>query len=310
MSDNALKKLTPQMITDEYLHGRNGRNLTVDADYYMKTAGRFASPSQIKILDVFFNHWMHKDSTNIPAGEYTKEQMQKILKLENIPENSHKFHQAMYADNKDDRIERAYIWGTTSIKISNNARFVIEPNGNRYLKNFALVPMEENFDFQGNWLSNIANQLFLQNAVDPNNQGKTVFIKFYNGNIKLHDFTYQDYIKSQSKYKHQTLPLEKINPIEIKQFLDSLSSITHTKTSSNEINKPIPLLVDEKDESYQYIKSKLALNSEFNQLDMQNQDKLVRQEIENHNKEIFAQAKEQAMELMKNQQSQIQSRTL
>ena len=177
------KHLTAQQVTHEYLYGKDNRNITIDKMAYMQGPGRFANPSQIKIIEAFMNPWMHPISNEIPPGEYTKDQMRKIMGMPNFPENTHSYHQAWYSDHISDRMERTYIWGTTQIKINDEAKFIVESNGNRYIKNFALEPMKDNFDFQGNWLSNLANG-YLESKLDPHRIGKTVQLIFF---LKMFD---------------------------------------------------------------------------------------------------------------------------
>jgi len=59
-----------------------------------------------------------------------------------------------YDDGRDDWMERAYIWNTTAFKIVDDVRFVVEPNGNRYIENYGIREFVnsntfENFDLVG-----------------------------------------------------------------------------------------------------------------------------------------------------------------
>ncbi|VEI58132.1 Uncharacterised protein [Pasteurella multocida] len=109
---------------------------------------------------------------------------------------------AFYDDGQDDLLERAYIWNTTSFKITDEAIFVVEKNGNRYIKNFAIEPhKKENFDFKGGFWSNLAN-LTLEPQIDPSGIGKQVIIKFIGEVEKKAKFTKADFIAEEDRKNH------------------------------------------------------------------------------------------------------------
>jgi hypothetical protein len=73
---------------------------------------------------------------------------------------------------------RTYIWNTVEFKIAPEARFVIEPDGRKYIENFALIPRDDDFDFvSSNPLTELGN-LVLGDDVDPSMIGQRVNLIF------------------------------------------------------------------------------------------------------------------------------------
>ena len=177
-----------------------------------------------------------------------------------------------YNDGQDDVLERAYIWNTTAFKISNDAVFVIDKNGNRHIENFAIVPHSdrpdtrnrespyglEDFDFEGGGLSNIINP-YLKRNIDPSEIGKTVEIEFINKiNVKPEysgekGFTYDDFLAEENKKNHFN-PLTGLNTYirsRFSELIDRLWKAGSTKQLYN--GKPIIYGSLEKDEKGNYL---------------------------------------------------------
>lgn len=207
--------LTAEKVTNLFLYGKetvpdnlvdgtlirpkdlqNKVRTTVDMNEYMTTGpGRFASPASFEVIKQFF-------SSLLAPGVYTKQELFDKFGLDTIELRSVSIHQALYDDGKDDYVERAYIWATTAFQIHEDARFVVEATGNRYISNFGIVPYSNNnntesFDFMGSRLSNLANS-FLEPRIDPSKIGREVIISFGNPRTLAAQFTYQDYVDSAS----------------------------------------------------------------------------------------------------------------
>ena len=113
----------------------------VNINEYIAGPGRFVTPGAFTIVERFFDPWFYADSAALGQKEadadgrirYTKEELYAAFA---IPEGDSRrwvsLQQWAYDDGLDDWMERAYIWNTTAFKIIDEARFVIEPNGNRY----------------------------------------------------------------------------------------------------------------------------------------------------------------------------------
>lgn len=82
-----------------------------------------------------------------PDGSYrlTKQQMAELSGVEyySITVSNRKV-----TDGYDDYAERTFIWGGTKFKLSDDVRFVIDAQGNRYIDNMAIVrDGDDNFNF-------------------------------------------------------------------------------------------------------------------------------------------------------------------
>ncbi|WP_157686121.1 hypothetical protein [Neisseria flavescens] len=76
--------------------------------------------------------------------------------------------------------------------LDDKARFVVEPDGRRYIKDFAIRPYKnENFDFVGGRTSEMIN-FKLQREIDPEGIGRKVEITF-SGNLKTRTLTEEGY---------------------------------------------------------------------------------------------------------------------
>lgn len=176
----------------------SGLLVDVDVNLYMAGPGRFATANKFELVSHFLNPWLHPESYSIPPGEYTKEQMRSLLGIEYA---AVEITQALFDDGLDSYVDRVYVWNTTAFKIDDNARFVVEQNGNRYIDGFAIVPhldqgRRENFDFEGGWTSEVANY-FLENKIDPSGIGRAVEFEFV-GDVPKTRFTYNDYVQASN----------------------------------------------------------------------------------------------------------------
>ncbi|WP_167383018.1 calcium-binding protein [Pasteurella oralis] len=179
--------------------------------------GRFVTAADFDILHLFFRPFSNAFNAywgdvvplgELAPGEYTKTQiLQKTGYLDVNGKALNGFAGvkqtlAFYDDGQDDLLERAYIWNTTAFKITDEAIFVVEKNGNRYIKNFAIEPhKKENFDFKGGFWSNLAN-LTLEPQIDPSGVGKKVIIEFIGEVEKKTKFTKADFIAEEERKNH------------------------------------------------------------------------------------------------------------
>jgi hypothetical protein len=214
------KPINSVNVTKVYLDANENKKMIIDYDDYMRGPGRFANASQIKMIAIFMNPSLHPKSQALAPGEYTKKQIQGIFGNQ-ISMHAHVFHQASYDDHIKDKIERTYVWGSVIMKIHDSVKYVVEANGNRYLKNFALVPEKDNFDFQGGFISKLANPI-LERLIDPHQKGSTVNLNVKLVNVPLKTFGYQDYIKAQREYKSKSFPIKDMISIEAWEFIQHL----------------------------------------------------------------------------------------
>jgi len=135
---------TVERITNEYLYkndqvidnrlnenliSQKGTTISVDKKEFMKGPGRFVNASDFSIVSAFFTQKndivaMNREEailSNLAEGEYSK---QEILKILGYIDSNGKGINGMFAganktlgfydDGKDDLLERAYVWNSTS----------------------------------------------------------------------------------------------------------------------------------------------------------------------------------------------------
>ena len=178
-------------------------------EYMTDGAGRFVNAKSFAFVSEFFDK-SSKNSKNLEAGKYTKSEIIKLLDVDKawIGQTT-----AFYDDSKDNLLERAYIWGSVSFMVNDDAVFVIDEDGNRFIENFAIVPYSanktqyrdengkpmDNFDFTGGGWSQLANSE-LKWKIDPSEIGRKVNIKFDWDNIDTKTLTNQDFENMSSIY--------------------------------------------------------------------------------------------------------------
>ncbi|MBY5635207.1 RTX toxin [Rhizobium leguminosarum] len=203
----------PDDLLDENLiRNANERGeITVDAASYMQTGGgRFANASMFELIQIFF-----ENSTAVPSGTYTKEALATAYSLDSFGLDIRQFN---YLDGVDDYAERTYVFNSGRFKISDNAQFIIHPDGSREILNFSIVPREDdNFDFEGGGIAaEFGNDLW-EPEIDPSGIGRTVDIKFTNvGNVPLRTYTLADYTNDQATVSSWSFP----GPSDIAKLID------------------------------------------------------------------------------------------
>lgn len=196
-------------ITNLYLYGQRDRptdllsdNLirdagavtTVDIDTqdYMSIVGRFAVGSQFGLIQRFFAGLMGPGS-GTETIRMTKEQLAAYFDMDFYGLT---IKQLEIADGLDDYAERTYIWNSSSFMIHPDTRFVIEPDGTKYIENFAIVPRPstppDNFDFVTGGLAQLGNSFFLEPRIDPSGIGRKVEFNF-TGDVLKTTYTLSDF---------------------------------------------------------------------------------------------------------------------
>lgn len=144
---------TAEEVTNYYLYGSSKRpddltdpsilewkekkeKVTVDVDvneYMTLGAGRFFSAADFNVVDDFF-------SQDIKPGIYERAEMLTLLGY--IDENGVSIgkafisqHQINYGVHDEDYLERTYIWGSTSFKLGDDVKFIVNEDGSKEIKN-------------------------------------------------------------------------------------------------------------------------------------------------------------------------------
>lgn len=192
---------TVSEITRTYLFGSSGlpisrvdsdlvRDLSVttkfevDINGYMKNgAGRFATGQQFDFIQDFFTADIAAFAAN-PNFQFGVPMSKNFVAQELF---GYSFFgllidQTNYRDDTNDYGERVYIFNSGAFKVADEASFIVESDGRRYIDNYAIVPDEinsdENFDFEGaGYIAFLANPT-LEDAIDPYKIGRQVDIEF------------------------------------------------------------------------------------------------------------------------------------
>jgi Ca2+-binding RTX toxin-like protein len=204
-------------------------DIGLDVNAYMAGPGRFATASMFDVVEQFLNPSLFASSFSLAPGTYDKNQ---LFSSFGIDAGFVSIQQALYSDGRDDYVERAYIWNSTSFKIADGSQFIVESNGNRYIENFAIVPFSsdsnrENFDFEGQGLSTLAN-IVLEPKIDPSGIGRQVNIAF-SGVIARTTFTYSDYVLASNSMVTANPLLVATLASNLPSFLEELFDSGSTK---------------------------------------------------------------------------------
>jgi|GEM_PF-2429200 len=205
---------TASEITSQYLFGTDtppadlfsdslirdsGITTTIDIDVneYMSFPngpGRFAVGPEFRIVSGFFN----SNTATIPVTPATDTDGYSKTEIRDFIDPSISFFGLIYqqydrdddlAPIPDDHGERTYIYNTSAFKISDSAQFFVQPDGTKFIKNFAVEPFiqdptkPDNFDFTGGGIATIGNES-LREVVDPSGIGRRVDFN-YSGSVTL-----------------------------------------------------------------------------------------------------------------------------
>ncbi len=206
--------------TGSYEPDTVGTTITIDAASYMAGftgPGRFAYGSLSPIVQEFMGSRSQANNQelleNVPHT--LNAEGQRIFNKDDIvgwyvannyiaSKSPIVVQQYEYQDDTNDVAIRTYIYGTTQFKLADGAQFVIDADGTRHIKNYAILPIDDNFDFKSNNPITSALESALINAIDPWKIGRTVEIKFDNlSSVPTKDYTAFNYgldVELQSFY--------------------------------------------------------------------------------------------------------------
>ena len=185
--------------------GQSRPTAVVDAFSYMQEgSGRYAYASNAQVVQDFFD-----ESKTFPVGEWNKDQMQEILGYPSVDHQFDDWHfaitQSEIGSDSSDYGIRSLIYNSTRFFLSEEATFVVNEDGSKYIKNMAIYPEGDDFNFiGGSWGAYLGN-FYLENEIDPYNIGETVYITF-SGDVPMESvYTYEDYQQDkQNKISNYT----------------------------------------------------------------------------------------------------------
>ena len=244
-------ELVDNRLNERIIDKESDKPILVDKSEFMKGPGRFITAADFSLISKFFIMEGASGITepreeaffaNLGEGRYTKAEIFERLgytqngKAVNGMYAGAKQTLGFYDDGKDNLLERAYIWNSTSFKISDNAVFVVDKNGKRTIENFGIEPAkDEDFDFKGGFFSNLVNPI-LEAMIDPSGIGKKVNIEF-TGKIETNTLTREKFFAEKSKKSAFSL----VNALEVNANLNKLINQLWDSGSIKHLykNKPI-----------------------------------------------------------------------
>lgn len=285
-----MTQLTKENITNLYLYGQlstpdnlvdsnlirpadnntreaNDPSVRVEVPEFMATgAGRFAIPSQFELIDRFFELPFFNPVTNAPlippnpidpdTGElipYDKSQINDFILGKEFfgwSMQQYSYDDSNLQGGTNDFLDRVWAYNSMVFKISDDAKFFVDANGNKWIENLAIEPfvnkdepnLTENFDFSSDDpLTTFLNSL-AEPYIDPSGIGRRVWIDFIdadkNPRIERYDRAdfQQDLIKNSKWEIGPTAGIFKLASLE-NQFVEGLFNDGITRFLDG--NKPI-----------------------------------------------------------------------
>lgn len=209
--------------------------ISMDAVSFMDTgAGRFALASNSPIVNKFMSS-AFVDPTIIP-GERKVYNLDELANLSGT-KAAFSFQAYDYSDNVNDFSERVHVWSTESFTISRDAKFVIEGDGTRHIENLAVLPFDENFDFESKDDFAKYGAYLTVPSIDPSGIGRRVDIIFDQTSkdlVSRIDYTFSNFkadeIQQQQTYSpilgvarllpEMGLVLNQLNNSDVTSFVD------------------------------------------------------------------------------------------
>ena len=153
----------------------------LDAVSYMQSgAGRYAHASDISFVQDFY-----AGTISLPPGTYTRQQLIDNHGFE-LEDFSVGYSQYRTDPNSSDYALRTYVFNSAGFALSADTEFKIHPNGAREITKLALLPLNDNFDFDTD-ADNISgvllqqgNENILEPGVDPYGIGQRFDIQWLN----------------------------------------------------------------------------------------------------------------------------------
>ena len=229
---------------------------------------RYANLSQIPVVDKFFNEKntiiippkypdisgtveMRDNVNRLQEGTYSLNEVREHF---NDPENKHanNKHYTMQHMNIDplskDYDKRVYVFNSQAIHLGNEAKFVVEPNGERYIKNAAPTIGSEDFDFvsrEPHTLREMAvktgNDNYLIPNIDPLGIGRTVNISYPQGGEQ--NATTGLYDKNPAEYTQYIQDYAKAHGNYTKEkFEDDLANAEHEHSPVKGVANVLPAM--------------------------------------------------------------------
>lgn len=198
----------PQDLTSEALIRAKGYTTPVqlDAVSFMENGpGRFANGVTISVVKEFMEGKVYA-----PNGSKQTFSIATVTALLEPLSANVGIAQSSYQDTTDDHASRTYIYQSSPYKLAQGATFVIEEDGTRHIQDFAILPLDEDFDFKSKaLLSQFGNQ-YLEPRIDPTGIGRIVTLEFDQTSktqVPRVDYTSANYASDSVRYQQTFSPI-------------------------------------------------------------------------------------------------------
>jgi VCBS repeat-containing protein len=198
----------PQDLTSEALIRANGytRPVQLDAVSFMENGpGRFANGVTISVVKDFMEGKVYA-----PNGSKQTFSLATVTALLGPLSANVGIAQSSYQDTTDDHASRTYIYQSSPYKLAQGATFVIEADGTRHIQDFAILPLDDDFDFKSKaLLSQFGNQ-YLEPRIDPTGIGRIVTLEFDQTSktqVPRVDYTSASYASDSGRYQQTFSPI-------------------------------------------------------------------------------------------------------
>lgn len=198
----------------------NAVRLSMNAHSFMETGpGRFATGDQIPIVRDFMNGYIGEAQAS--RRVFSLQEMIAISKMsEEKAIRIQGFRASNFLDENDDILLRSYIYQSELFGLAKSAVFVIEPDGSRYIENFAILPYDDDFDFKSDSIGSKFANLYLKPRIDPWDIGRTVYFEFdreSKDSIARRTYDSSDYAQDSLQYSRTYSPISGPAKLALKQ---------------------------------------------------------------------------------------------
>ncbi|MDH2484722.1 putative Ig domain-containing protein [Acinetobacter baumannii] len=225
-------KSRPQDFLDEKYIGRDtdengfGTVYHIDASEFMTIgAGRYIDVGNFtavrKFLTGEYNEKLQKGMSysfeqlieSVGSFEFDKNNVNQVQEYRAELDLKMKLGVSNYGldNDSDDYLDRAYVFGSMEFTINSEARFNYNQDGSLTITNIKVIPMNDNFDYEGGALAADLTNFLTRDVIDPYSIGKRVGLIFDN--------------------------LEKLQTVNLSQ--DDLTTLINHKNYFDGINKEI-----------------------------------------------------------------------